>query len=97
MNIIINSKKMSMKISDEPTSLGRLDFSELVSANSGGNNSRDSSASTEGVSAMKELKNRKNNKHKKTTDFLSFSHFFQMFSICQSIGDTPFFSRNAFA
>ena len=72
MNIIINSKKMSMKISDEPTSLGRLDFSELVSANSGGNNSRDSSASTEGVSAMKELKNRKNNKHKKTTDFLDY-------------------------
>ena len=61
-----------MKISDEPTSLGRLDFSELVSSNSGGNNSRDSNASTEGVSTMKELKIRKNNKHKKTTDFLDY-------------------------
>ena len=63
---------MSMKISDEPTSLGRLDFSELVSSNSGGNNSRNSNASTEGVSTMKELKIRKNNKHKKTTDFLDY-------------------------
>lgn len=61
-----------MKISDEPTSLGRLDFSELVSSNSCGNNSRDSNASTEGVSTMKELKIRKNNKHKKTTDFLDY-------------------------
>ena len=63
---------MSKKISDEPTSLGRLDFSELVSSNSCGNNSRNSNASTEGVSTMKELKIRKNNKHKKTTDFLDY-------------------------
>ena len=63
---------MSKKISDEPTSLGRLDFSELVSSNSCGNNSRDSNASTEGVSTMKEIKIRKNNKHKKTTDFLDY-------------------------
>ena len=61
-----------MKISDEPTSLGRLDFSELVSSNSCGNNSRNSNASTEGVSTMKELKIHKNNKHKRTTDFLDY-------------------------
>ena len=61
-----------MKISDEPISLDRLEFSELVSVNIRGNNSRSSNASTEGTSTLKEIKNRKNNKHKKTTDFLDY-------------------------